>query len=58
MFIYLKNGDVVKMTREQMLGTIIAQFGFEAKQTIHFAKLCEKADNKTVAESFERLMNY
>ena len=42
MFVYLVNGDTVKMTREQMLDNVIAKYGFEVEETIEFAYLCER----------------
>ena len=56
MFVYLANGDVAKMAREQMLDNVIARYGFEVKETIEFAYLCEKGTNQQVAETYEKLM--
>ena len=56
MFVYLANGDVAKMTREQMLDNVIARYGFEVEETIEFASLCEKGTNQQVAETYEKLM--
>ena len=57
MFVYLVNGDVVKMTREQMLDNVIARYGFEVEETIEFAYLCERGTNEQVAQTYEKLMN-
>ena len=57
MFVYfLANGDVTKMTKEQMLDNVIARYGFEVEETIEFAYLCEKGTNQQVAETYEKLM--
>lgn len=56
MFVYLANGDVAKMTREQMLDNVIARYGFEVEETIEFAYLCEKGTNQQVVETYEKLM--
>jgi predicted HAD superfamily Cof-like phosphohydrolase len=57
MFVYLVNGDTVKMTREQMLDNVIAKYGFEVEETIEFAYLCERGTNEQVAQTYEKLMN-
>ena len=56
MFVYLANGEAVKMTREQMLDNVIARYGFEAEETVDFAYLCEKGTNQQVAETYKKLM--
>lgn len=57
MFVYLVNGDTVKMTREQMLDNVIAKYGFEVEETIEFAYLCERGTNEQVAQTYEKLIN-
>ena len=56
MFVYLANGEAVKMTREQMLDNVITRYGFEVEETIDFAFLCENGTNQQVAETYEKLM--
>lgn len=57
MFVYLANGDTVKMTRDQMLDNVIARYGFEVKETIEFAYLCERGTNEQIVQTYEKLMN-
>ena len=57
MFVYLANGDTMKMTREQMLDNVIARYGFEVEETVEFAYLCENGIDRQVIETYEALMN-
>lgn len=44
------------MNRWEMLDKVITKFGFEVKETIDFAFLCEDGTDKQIAETFESLM--
>lgn len=44
------------MNRWEMLDKVITKFGFEVKETIEFAFLCESGTDKQIAETFENLM--
>lgn len=39
-----------------MLDKVITKFGFEVKETIDFAFLCEDGTDKQITETFENLM--
>lgn len=44
------------MSKWEMLDKVITKFGFEVKETIDFAFLCEDGTDKQIAETFESLM--
>lgn len=44
------------MTREEMLNDIICKYGFEAPETIRFARVCEKPSEMDVEILYGALM--
>lgn len=44
------------MNRWEMLDKVITKYGFEVKETIDFAFLCEDGTDKQIKENFEKLM--
>ena len=44
------------MTREMMLDEVIRRYGFEVKQTIKFATLCESGTDEKVQAMYNKLM--
>jgi hypothetical protein len=43
--------------REQMLDEVIKRYGFEAKETVNFARVCEHSiDDNNVKKVFKALM--
>lgn len=44
------------MSKWEMLDKVITKFGFEVKETIDFAFLCEDGTDKQIVETFESLM--
>lgn len=46
------------MTREEMLTDVIHKFGFEAQETVRFARTCETASQMAVEIFYSVLMAY
>lgn len=46
------------MTREEMLNDVICKYGFEAPETIRFARVCEKPSVIDVEILYGALMAY
>ena len=44
------------MTREEMLNDVIRKYGFEAPETIRFARVCEKPSEMDVEILYGALM--
>lgn len=44
------------MTRDMMLDEVIRRYGFEVRQTIKFAFLCERGTDEEVQTMYNKLM--
>lgn len=49
--------DMDEVSIDNMIDEVCKRYGFEAKQTINFCRLCEKANNyKLIRKKYQKLM--